>query len=115
MKSSPPIIRYSLAPTYDVLFGVHSGFGISLGALRQSKELQGLAVFWQLQQSYLNNYFQAKVGKELPKHFPEPLLVGNLDIGNFAFSSTANTLQSRNYLECFQGGSESVFDCLINC
>ena len=26
----------------------------------------------QHQQTYLNNYFQAKVGKELPKQFPKP-------------------------------------------
>ena len=29
------------------------------------------------------NDYQAKVGKELPKQFPEPLLVGKLDVGNF--------------------------------
>ena len=62
----------------------------------------------QLRQNYLNNDFQVKVGKELPKQFPEPLSVRNLDVGNFAFSDTANTLQARNYLKYFQGGSKSV-------
>ena len=38
----------------------------------------------QLRQNCLNTYFQAKVGKELPKQFPQPLLVGKLDVGNFA-------------------------------
>ena len=47
--------------------------------------------------------FQAKVGKELPKQFPEPLSVGKLDVGNFAFSDTANTLQARNHLKIFSG------------
>ena len=42
-------------------------------------------------------HFQGKVGKELPKQYPEPLLVGKLDVSNFAFSNTANTLQARNY------------------
>ena len=37
----------------------------------------------QLRQEYLNHYFQAKVGKELPKQFPEPLSIGKLDVGNF--------------------------------
>ena len=62
----------------------------------------------QLRQNYLNDYFQAKVGKELPEQFPEPRSVGKLDVGNFAFSNTANTLQARNYLEYFRGGSKSV-------
>ena len=38
------------------------------------------------------------------QQFPEPLSVGKLDVGNFAFSNTANTLQARNYLNYFQGG-----------
>ena len=38
----------------------------------------------QLWQNYLNNYFQTKVGKEIPKQFPEPITVGRLDVGNFA-------------------------------
>ena len=70
----------------------------------------------QLRQNYLNNYFQAEVGKELPKQFPEPLSVGKLDVGNFGFSNTANTLQARNYLNYFQGASKSVIYYLIyNC
>ena len=57
---------------------------------------------------YLTNYFQAKVGKELPKQFPEPLSVGKLDVGNFAFSNAANTLQARNYLKYCQRVSKLV-------
>ena len=34
----------------------------------------------QLRQKYLNNCFQAEVGKELPKQFPEPPSVGKLDV-----------------------------------
>ena len=34
-------------------------------------------------------YCLAKVGKELPKQLPEPLSVGKLDVGKFAFSNTA--------------------------
>ena len=59
--------------------------------------------------------FGPMVGKELPKQFPEPLSVGKLDVGNFAFSNAANTLQARNYLNYFQGGSGSVIYHLINC
>ena len=71
----------------------------------------------QLRQNYLNKYFQAKADKELPKQFPEPLLVGKLDVGNFALSNPANTLQARNYLvQHFQGASStSVFYYLTNC
>ena len=43
----------------------------------------------QLRQNCLNSYFQAKVGKELPRQFPEPLSVGKLVVGNFAVSSNA--------------------------
>ena len=49
--------------------------------------------FSQFRQSYLNIYFQAKVGTELPKEFPGPLSVGKLDVGNFAFSNTAETVR----------------------
>ena len=45
-----------------------------------------------LRQNYLNNYFQAKVGKKLPQQFPEPLSVSKLDVGHFVFSNTAKTL-----------------------
>ena len=69
----------------------------------------------QLRQNCLNNSFQAKVGKELPKQFPELLSVGKLDVGNFAFPKTANTLQARNFQNHFQGGSKSVIYYLINC
>ena len=69
----------------------------------------------QLWQNYLNNYFQAKVGKELPKQFPEAISVGKLDVGNFVFPNTANTLQAGNYLKYFQGGSKSVIHYLTNC
>ena len=41
--------------------------------------------YCQLRQNYVNNYFEAKVGKELPKLFPESSSVGKLDVGNFAF------------------------------
>ena len=47
----------------------------------------------QLRQNYQNHNFQARVGKELPKQFPEPLSVGKLDVGNLTFSNTANTLK----------------------
>ena len=70
----------------------------------------------QLRQNYLNNHFQAKAGKELPKQFPEPLSIGNLDVGDFAFSNTAkHTLPARNYLNYLQGGSKSVMYYLITC
>ena len=39
---------------------------------------------FQHRQNYLNEYFQAKVGRELPKQFPKPPLVGEQDVGNFA-------------------------------
>ena len=55
-----------------------------------------------------NNYFQAKVGKDLPEQFPEPLSVGQMDGGNFALSNTANTLQAGKYLKYFQRGSKSA-------
>ena len=50
-------------------------------------------IYSQLRQNYLNNYFQAEVGKELPNQFPEPFSVGKLDVSNFEFSNTANTLK----------------------
>ena len=56
---------------------------------------QWRANYNQLQQNNLNNYFQAKVRKELPIQFPEPLSVGKLDVGNFALSNTANALQAK--------------------
>ena len=56
----------------------------------------------------LNNYFQAKVGKELHKQFPEPLLVGNWMSVILHFQILQNTLQARDYLKYFQGGSKSV-------
>ena len=59
--------------------------------------------------------FHAKVGKKSLKQFPKPVSVGKLDVGNFAFSNTVNTLQARNYLKYFQRGSKSVIYCLINC
>ena len=61
------------------------------------------------------DYFQAKAGKELRKQFPEPTSVGEVDVRNFAFSSTANALQARNYLKYFQRRSTSVIYYLINC
>ena len=45
--------------------------------------------YHQLRQNYLNNDFQANVGKELPKQFPEPLSVGKLDVGKLAVPHTA--------------------------
>ena len=63
----------------------------------------------QLRQNYINNYVQAQLRKQLPKQFPE-LSVGKLDVGN-----TANTLQARNYLKYFQGGSKLVIYYLVNC
>ena len=68
-----------------------------------------------LRQSYLNHFFQAKVGRELPKQLPEPPSVGKLVVGNVALSNAANTLQARNYMKYFQGGSTSAIDYLINC
>ena len=59
-------------------------------------------------------FFQARVGKELPKQFPEPLSAGKLDVSSFAFSDAADILQARNNLEYFQGGSKSVIYSLIN-
>ena len=56
----------------------------------------------QLRQNYLNNYFQARVGKEFTKQFPAPLPIRKLDAGYFAFSNAANTLQSRNYSDIFR-------------
>ena len=67
----------------------------------------------QFRQDYLNIDFHAKIGRELPEQLPEPLSVGKLDVGNFAFQS--NTLQARNYLKYLQGGSKSVIDYLISC
>ena len=69
----------------------------------------------QLRQNYLKKHFQAKVGKQLPKQFPETFSFRKLDVGNFAFSDTANTPQARNYLRHFQRGSKSVIYYLINC
>ena len=60
------------------------------------------------QQNYQNNYFHAKVGKDLPKQFTGPVSVGKLDVGNYAFSNTATPLQARKNLKYFQGGSKSV-------
>ena len=47
-----------------------------------------LSDYSQLRQNYLNNYFQAEVGKELPKQFPDAFSVSKLHVGNFAFSKT---------------------------
>ena len=69
----------------------------------------------QLWQNYPKTYFRAKVGKELPKQFSEPLSVSKLDAGNFAFSNAAYTLQVRNYQKNIQGGSKLVIYYLINC
>ena len=60
------------------------------------------------------NCLQAKVGKELPKQFPEPLLVGKLDVILNKYCKHSAS-QARNYLNYCQGGSYSVVDCLINC
>ena len=54
--------------------------------------------YGQLRQNYLNHDFQTKVGQELPKEFPVPPSVGRQNVGHFAFSNAANTLQARNYL-----------------
>ena len=72
-----------------------------------------IIAYSQLWQNYLINHFQAKVCKELREQFPEPK--NKLDVCNFAFANTANTLQARNYLKYFQGGSKSVIHYLINC
>ena len=53
----------------------------------------------QHQQNYLNNYFRAKVGKELPTQFQEPPPVGKNYVNNSALSYTANTLEARNCLK----------------
>ena len=57
--------------------------------------------FSQLRQNYLNNYFQARVGKELPKQFPEPLSVSKLDVGNFAFSNALCKPGVKNWTQTF--------------
>ena len=46
-------------------------------------------------QNYLNKYFRAKVGKELPQQFPEPPPVGKLGVGNLALSCAATTLEAK--------------------
>ena len=53
-------------------------------------------------QNYLNHYFQTKVGKELPKQFPEPLSIGKLAFGNLAFQ-ILQTLWSQNLPKLFSG------------
>ena len=58
-----------------------------------------------MEDTWLDANISIKVGKELPQQFPEPLLVGKLDVGNLAVSNTANTLQARNNLNYFQGSS----------
>ena len=45
----------------------------------------------QHRQNYLNNYFRAEVGKNLPKQFPDPFPVGKQGVGNLALSHTAKT------------------------
>ena len=65
-------------------------------------------IYSQPRQNYLNHSFQAKVVKQLPKQFPEPLSVGKLDVGNFACSNSANTLQARNYLKYISSGRVKV-------
>ena len=65
------------------------------------------SIYSQLRQHYLKSYFQAKVGKELSKQFPEPTSVGKLDVNNFEFWNAANTLQARNYLKYFHSESSS--------
>ena len=96
--------------TLFVFLGSHSLWGRKHinKTPRKSQGFSRANVYSQHRQNYLNSYFQAKVGKKLPKQLPEPLSVGKLDIGSFAFSSTANTLQARNYQKYFQGGSKSV-------
>ena len=56
-------------------------------------------LYSQHRQNYQNKYFQTKVGKELPKQFPKPPLVGKRDVSNFAPLHTAKTLEARNYLK----------------
>ena len=49
-------------------------------------------------QNHLNNYFQAILGKELPKQYPKPPLVGKQNVG-FSLSYTTKTREARNYLK----------------
>ena len=72
-----------------------------------------LAGYNQLRQNYLNKHFQAKVGKELPKQFPEPLLVGKLNLGNFAFSKNCKQSASQMLPGRVKGGN-LLPDLLLN-
>ena len=66
-------------------------------------------------QNYLNLYFWAKLGKQLPKQFPDPPLFGKQDVSNFALalSETAKDSRSQNHMKELEGGSMSVFYYLI--
>ena len=55
-------------------------------------------------QNYLSNAFLAKIGKHYLKKFQSFWSV----VGNFALSHTTKTLETRNDLKQFEGGSTSV-------
>ena len=66
----------------------------------QGNEDQGSS---QLRQNYLNNYFQARVGKEMPKSFPDPLSVGKLDVGKFCILKYCKHSASQKLPKLFSG------------
>ena len=94
--------------------GVPGWKGVGVPARGVVRPVRGEAAreYSQLRQNYQNNYFEAKVGKELPKQFPEPLSVGKLDVGSLALSDNANALQARavSFLSLFffENGQENL-------
>ena len=70
---------------------------LNSGVSRPKPTLQGSGL-----ENYLNSYYQAKVGKELPEQFPEPLSVGKLDIGNL-HSQILQTLCKPELPKIFSG------------
>ena len=68
----------------------------------------------QHRQNYLNNYFPAEVGKDLPKQFPESFPIGRQGVSNLAPSSTAKTLEARKKPKQFEGRSLWLGNLLLD-
>ena len=75
LKSSLNVRRFPMELCWKLYRG-HSCLRLAVCTVLESL----FRYYNQLRQDYLDNYFQAKVGKELPKQFPEPLSVGKLDV-----------------------------------
>ena len=78
------------------------------------RNLQGTTKYNQHRQNYLNNYFRAKVGKELPEQFPESFPVSKQNIGNSHFHTLQRHEKPEITKKTIQGGSKAVIYYLIN-